>query len=237
MALLKFGGGVVDARGSMAGNTYSKNRFGNYMRSRTKPINPRSPRQMGARTTMMYLAEQWRESPMTPTIRAAWETYAASCAWVNKLGEAVLLTGYNMFIRANAALLRAGGAIVTAGPTALGLPGADPLAVCSAFSAASQDFTLTFDDALPWCDEDNSFLMIEVGQPQSPSRNYFNSPWRFCAAIEGDSITPPTSPTAAIACPAWTLIEGQRIFTRLSIVRADGRSTTKFGNAHILAVA
>ncbi|GAH50296.1 unnamed protein product, partial [marine sediment metagenome] len=45
MALVKLGGGIVQISGSIAGNTFARNRFGNYMRSRTKPVNPNSTRQ------------------------------------------------------------------------------------------------------------------------------------------------------------------------------------------------
>ena len=40
MALVKYGGGIIQMSGSMAGNTFARNRYGNYMRARTKPVNP-----------------------------------------------------------------------------------------------------------------------------------------------------------------------------------------------------
>ncbi|GAI58374.1 unnamed protein product, partial [marine sediment metagenome] len=39
MALVKYGGGITQMSGSIAGNTFARNRYGNYVRSRTKPIN------------------------------------------------------------------------------------------------------------------------------------------------------------------------------------------------------
>jgi len=36
---IKFGGGVVDARGSLAGNVFSRNKSGAYMRARVTPVN------------------------------------------------------------------------------------------------------------------------------------------------------------------------------------------------------
>ncbi|GAJ18904.1 unnamed protein product, partial [marine sediment metagenome] len=126
MALAKYGGGVIQLSGSIAGNTYARNRFGNYIRARTKPVNPRSARQSGARINIMWLAEQWRESPMNDARRLAWGTYAASVNWNNALGEATILTGFNHFIRSNAALARAGGSLIIDGPAAAGLPPGDP---------------------------------------------------------------------------------------------------------------
>ena len=116
MALVKFGAGIVDMRGSIAGVVHARNRFGNYTRPRTKPVNPQSQRQTAARIIMAFLAEQWREAPMTEAIRTAWQTYADSVNWNNKLGEQVTLTGFNMFIRGNAALQ----AIASAGRKVIG---------------------------------------------------------------------------------------------------------------------
>lgn len=226
MALAKYGGGVVQLSGSIAGNTYARNRFGNYVRPRTKPVNPKSDRQVGIRTLMMYLAEQWRESPMTSDIREAWETYAASVNWVNRLGEQVSLTGFNMFMRGNTAMINAGGALVTAGPTDLGLPAGDPLLACT-ISAATQKLSITFDTGFDWVDEDDGFLSVYMHQPKSPSIGYFGGPFRFGGSIAGDSITPPTSPDATIDCP-YTAVAGQVTVVEARIIRMDARCSTRF---------
>lgn len=226
MALVKYGGGIVQMSGSIAGTTHARNRYGNYARARTKPVNPRSPRQMGARILVMMLAEQWRESPMTDLIRTAWGTYAASVNWNNKLGEVIKLTGFNMFMRGNAALMRAGGALVTAGPTDLGLPSADPTFACAG-SVASQEISVTFDNAKAWADEDDAYLSVEMGLPQSPSRNFFAGPYRWGGSEEGVTGTPPTSPFTFTA--PFTLVLGQKIWCRAKIIRADARASTPFG--------
>lgn len=228
MALIRFGGGVVDARGSIAGTVFSRNRFGGYTRARTKPVNPRSSRQMGARIAVMFLAEQWRESPMTDAKRLAWEVYANSVNWQNKLGETVKLTGFNHFMRANCMLLRIGQPIITDGPVDLGLPGGDPNLQVSALSAGAGTYTLTFDDDLPWNDEDGAGLIIDAGSPQNATRNFFNGPWRHDQWISGSAGFPKDSPQVGMTLKAWTAVLGQKIWFRFSIIRADGRVSTKF---------
>lgn len=228
MALVKFGTGVVQMSGSIAGTVYFRNRFGNCARPRTKPVNPRSPRQMGIRTIMMYLAEQWRESPMTDEIREAWQTYADSCNWQNRLGEQVTLTGFNMFIMGNAALLNVGADLVTAAPAALGLPPGDPNMVVSNVDEAAQKFDLAFDDGFDWCAEDDAYLMMHQGKPVSASHNFFGGPFRSCAFIEGNTAVPTTSPSLALPNIGYPLIAGQKIWWEARIVRADGRLSTAF---------
>ncbi len=233
-ALVRYGGGIVQMSGSIAGNTFARNRFGNYMRSRTKPVNPKSPRQIAARLNIMFLAEQWRESPMTDVIRAAWETYADSVNWQNKLGETIKLTGYQHFIRSNSAYITAGGSLVTAGPTDLGLPPGDP-AIAVTGSEATNLLSVAFDDGFDWVGEDDAFLAVYMGVPQNATRNFFGGPYRFAAAIAGDSSTPPTSPETMTA--PFTLIEGQKVWCEARIIRADARSSTKFGASPFLAGA
>lgn len=228
MAQVKYGAGIVQMSGSIAGNTYARNRFSNYVRPRTKPVNPKSQRQTAARVIMMYLAEQWRESPMTDVIRTAWQTYSDSVNWQNKLGEQVTLTGFNMFIRGNAALQNVGAALVTAAPADLGLPPGDPAFVISNVTAAGQTFDLAFDDGFDWCGEDDAYFIVYQGKPVSSSHNFFGGPFRRCAYIEGNTAVPVTSPQAALPNIGFPLVLGQKIWWEAAIVRADARISTRF---------
>lgn len=237
MALVKYGGGIVQMSGSSAGNTYARNRFGNYVRARTKPVNPKSSRQSGARVAIMFLAEQWRESPMDDAKRIAWQTYANSVNWNNKLGETVTLTGFNMFIRGNAARMRINADLVTDGPTDLGLPAGDPAMQVSACSAAAQTFTLTFDDSMDWCEEPGAYLALDQGEPQNPTRNFFDGPWRGCAYLSGFAAPGVVSPSVGIVDIGYTFVEDQKIWWRAHIIRADGRVSTKFECDPVIVVA
>lgn len=225
MALVKYGGGIVQMSGSVAGTTHARNRFGNYMRSRTKPINPRSPRQSGARITIMYLAEQWRESPMDDAKRLAWETYAAGVPWSNKLAEIVRLSGYNHFVRSNAALIRAGGSLVINGPPDIGLPPGDP-AFAVVANATTQKLSITFTDTFDWAKETGAYLSVEMGLPQNPTRTFFAGPWRHACAIAGVDTTGVSSPQ--LLDPPFTLTPTQKIWCRARIIRKDARASTFF---------
>lgn len=232
MALVKYGGGIVQASGSIAGNVHARNRFGNYIRARTKPVNPSSPRQSAARIAITFLAEQWRESPMDDAKRAQWETYADAINWQNALGEVIHLTGFQHFMRSNARLLACGLDIVTDGPTILSLPGADT-AFAVAFNATTKKITVTFDDTAEWCDEAGGALQIHQGLPQNPTRNFFGGPWRFADSIDGDVTTPPTTPTDID--PSFVLVAGQKIWARASLIRADGRCSDFFSASPAVA--
>ena len=95
MALVQFGGGVMDIRGSIGGQVFSKNRFGNYIRARITPVDPKSAGQTFMRTVMAGNAIKWHDA-LTQANRDAWEVYANSIVTTNKLGAAIKLTGFRM---------------------------------------------------------------------------------------------------------------------------------------------
>lgn len=231
MALLKFGGGITEMRGSIAGNVYSRNRFGAYARPRTKPVNPQSAGQELCRSVISFLTEYWH-STLTAAERTSWETYAASVAMQNKLGETIYLTGFNHFVRSNFELKRQALTVVEAGPTVLSLPETDPTFAISA-SAATQNVSVTLDNGLPWANEDDAYMFVEMGVPQIVTRTFFNGPWNYMDKIDGDSVTPPSIPDAQTA--PFTLVEGQKIWCYARIVRADGRLSNPFTASCVVA--
>lgn len=189
---------------------------------------------MGIRTILMFLAEQWRESPMTPAIRTAWQTYANSINWLNRLGEQVTLTGFNCFMACNSARLTAGGSLITAAPTTLGLPPGDPTFAVSG-SASSQELSVIFDPLFDWNIIDDGLMSVYMGMPQSASHNFFGGPYRFADAIEGNTSSPPTSPQVMTA--PFTLVEGQKIWCNARIQEADCRISNVFGAVPFLCGA
>lgn len=224
MALIKFGGGIVQMSGSIAGNTFARNRFGNYVRARTKPVNPNTSGQQAVRNAMSELVGRW-SSILTAAQRTAWTLYASSVSMKNRLGEDVNLTGFNHYIRSNAFLMRSGGTVVDDGPTTFNLAEQDG-AFAVTISEATQLISVAFDDTLAWLDEDDAHMIVYCGQPQNPTINFFAGPWKYAGAIAGDSSTPPTTPTT-IATP-FVVTEGQRVWVKARIVRADGRLSEAF---------
>lgn len=231
MALAKMGGGIIQLSGSIAGNVFARNRYGNYVRPRTKPVNPQSSFQEAVRNAMSYLVEYWH-STLTAAQRTAWETFAQAIAMQNKLGETIYLTGFNHFVRANIELVRQAMTLVADGPTVLALPETDPTFAIAA-SEASGEISVTFDNALPWANEAEGHMFVYQGRPQIATRNFFNGPWRFMDSIEGDDVTPPTSPAAQTA--PFTLVAGQKVWCYARIVRADGRITNPFTASCVVA--
>jgi hypothetical protein len=223
MATVKFGGGITAMSGSIAGNTFARGRFGYYVRSRTKPVNPKSAGQSQMRSIMAYLAEAWHEI-LDATMRTAWETYAQAISMKNRLGETIKLTGFQMFIRSNSVILQHGNVLIDDGPAALSLPAKDPTFSILAY-ADTQKIHITYDNTLPWAGQPNGFMEFWMGRPQLATRNFFNGPWRNTGTRPGAS-PPPTPPTLETAI--FTLTTGQKIWVYARISEDDGRLSERF---------
>lgn len=224
MSLVKYGGGVIQMSGSIAGNTFARNRYGNYVRARTTPINPRSTAQSIVRSILSDLTDLWGQD-ITAAQRTAWNLYASSVAMKNKLGETVYLSGFNHFIRSNSCRIRAGQAIIEPGPTNFVLPPADPTIAITG-STAGQSLSLAFDNTLTWAKTTGSFLHLGMGKPQNPQINFFDGPWKSAGALQGNTAVPLVSPQV-IPVP-FAIALGQRVWLYARIQEVDGRLSEPF---------
>lgn len=224
MALVKYGGGIIQMSGSIAGNTFARNRYGNYMRARTKPVNPNSTRQVKIRSIIAELTERWLDT-LTNNQRTAWATYAAAIAMKNKLGETIKLSGFNHFIRSNAGYLDAVAQYFDDAPTELTLPEKDP-AFAIAAAVDTQLVSVTFNESLAWNSEPGAGMYLFDGRPQNATRNFFKGPYRGITWLGG--IQPPGNTTPQTHTGEFTLVEGQKIWCRARIVRVDGRVSELF---------
>jgi len=218
-ALVRYGAGIIQMSGSIAGDVHARNRFGNYIRPRTKPVNPHSERQERARAIISYLAEYWH-ADLEPVQRGLWDTYAAAIGMKNRLGDTIHLTGFNHFIRTNAAQLGIGEVLIDAAPTILSLPEKDYTLVCTEEDIAAQTFTFTCDVAGWTPPNDTKFgILLYQGRPQLASRNQFATPWRFMDFIDA---TEGALGTATVAA-AFSFALGQKVWFQARVMTVSGR--------------
>lgn len=134
MALIKYGGGVAGASGSVAGNTYSRNRAGAYIRNWAKPINPTTIAQANVRARFGTSSTNW--GTLTKAQVDAWNAYADDLERTNALGETYTPLGRQIFMEANQNLGAVGGTLLsTPGPTGT-KPSIDTLTVLTATETA-----------------------------------------------------------------------------------------------------
>ncbi len=224
MALIKFGGGVVQMSGSIAGDTFSRNRYGSYVRARTKPVNPNTARQVAVRAAVAFATSRWSQT-LTGVQRTAWNLYADNVNMTNRLGETIHLSGFNHYVRSNCIKAAHASPAIDAGPVIFELPEQDP-AFAITISEAGQQVSITLNAGLDWNNEDNALCWLFMGTPQNAQRNFFGGPWRYIGVISGDLAAPPAYPL--LKDVSFAASEGQRVWCYARIQRADGRLGVPF---------
>ena len=119
---------LTQARGSLGGTVYSRNRGGAYTRNRSRPVQPLTALQIAVRLAVKQSANLYATA-LTASQRAGWAAYAASNPQPDGVGGTMTLSAIAMFNKVNVPLIIAYGT----GQAVLDGPGAVPfLAALSA---------------------------------------------------------------------------------------------------------
>lgn len=196
MALIRFAEGQQRS-GALGGSVYSHNAFGQYIRARSIPVNPRSGLQNEIRAAMLAAQARWA------AIAAAdgtlpWEEYAEAVSWKNRLGDTVKLTAQQHFLRIASALAYHGRSIAALqAPTDLRLPSPDETVTLEQ-ETASDEVSIAFGSpADPWKATDGAYLLVYNGRELGPARKYYGGPFKKLAVIAGAAVPNPVSPQTA----------------------------------------
>ena len=105
----------VPSSGSYQGLVHSHNRFGQYVRSRSCPVQPRTSYQTAVRTRQATSAAAWRA--LTSSQRIGWADLGAQIIRTDALGQTYTLTGLQAFASLNNNLAAAGDVRITDPPS------------------------------------------------------------------------------------------------------------------------
>jgi hypothetical protein len=211
---MKFlGNQITAASGSLGGITASHNRGGQYFRARLVPTDPARTLQMARRAAFGALAARWL-ADLSSSQRDAWNDYAGNTPVVDVLGQSMLLTGQQMFVRTNTAALQASISQIDDAPIISGT-GQQPVIVLAPITPT--DVAVAF-SSFP----SSTTVLVYLGRPQNASRSFFRGPWRFA----GTATSSPSSDT-----PPFVVGVGQRVWVYARYLNDDGRlsQATQFG--------
>jgi hypothetical protein len=205
----------VPSSGSIADRTHSHNRSGQYTRNRRTPVQPvGSGRRAQVRSTFGAASTAW--GVLTDMERAAWESFAPDHPVADSLGQSIVLTGHQMFIRVYATSLNVNLAAPLTPPADLALPDLSTIEFIPAVSSGA-NFS-EFDGP------DGSIIAFALSRPVSPGRSFMKTFWQPHGA-DGYGLATATLKAiddsvynAEFGAPAV----GQRIFARLTPISADG---------------
>lgn len=104
----------VPQSGSAAGTTSSRNRFGQYRRTRATPVNPNSTAQGVVRARMSANAAAWRA--LTDAQREGWGSLGGMISRTDSLGQTYTLNGFQAYCSVNNVKALGGDALVSDAP-------------------------------------------------------------------------------------------------------------------------
>lgn len=217
MAKFTSGPAIGSASGSAGGTTFSRNRFGAYIRRRAVPVNPSSAKQLIVRARLGNLSQSWRG--LTAAQRLAWNTQAPSIVLTDALGQQYSPTGQQLFVSVNLNRLVVGLAQATtppANPTQAVITSASATVVGSTGVA-----TVTFAPAIAV----GSFYLLRATSPKSAGRNYFGrSEYKDLGYLSSSDVSPyaATALYAAVFGALAAADAGKKISWELVPINSNG---------------
>lgn len=209
MAIIKSIVGAIS--GKLGGTVYSHNQGGAYIRKLGIPTNPTTVRQTAIRTLMSTNSRAW--NGITTAQRAAWTLYGQANPVINRLGDAIKLSGIASFNRINQVSNDSGSGQISSPPSGVG-PGG--LVSIGGITNAANVITIPF-TATPLLA--GRRIVIKTTGPARSSRN----PNDRSAAIVGYSAAAAASPIV-ITLP-YSVSAGDTTNFYLAIVDANGRQS------------
>jgi len=198
---------TVPTSGSLAGQTASHNRFGQYLRSRAIPVNPNSGAQGVVRARLAGNSAAWRA--LTAAQRAAWADLGNSMIRTDSLGQSNPLQGNQAYISVNNVRLACALAPVADAP-----PIATPVALATVtLTLTAASFSIAYTATpLP-----AATYLLAFASPQRSAGRLYESDYRLIkvsTAAQASPLVCLTEYTAKFGVP----ITGSRIFLSLVTV-------------------
>lgn len=146
MAKVIFGNGVSEISGKIAGNVFSRNANGAFIRNRVNPTNPKTGRQISVRASLSTVSSAWRG--LTDAQRQAWTDAAPLFPYQDRLGQTKTYTGQQLYCRLNQTIVQVGGTMINTPPLSQEFPGTEFAGITGITldAGAIDEFLLDFTD-------------------------------------------------------------------------------------------
>jgi hypothetical protein len=213
MAKIKFSALVSDMRNKLNGSVLSKNRYGNYMRNKTTPVNPQTTFQQNARAVLSSLSQAW--AGLTEVQRNGWKALALTLPFTDIFGDPKTLTGNSLYVGLNANLLKVGGTAIPNAPLKVAVAAVQITEVTATSAAGTMgSLTVTFGPGtIP-----AGFKAAVFATPAiNPGVSFVKNQFRFLTSLAAAD-TSPANITAAWNLRFGAVAPGQKIFIRIGLV-------------------
>lgn len=228
MAKIKFTAFLAEARGKLSGTVFSKNRGGNYVRTKVTPVNPQTSDQVAQRNRLSTYSQNFRA--LGASAIAAWNTAVANFTNTDIFGDIKTPAGINLYTRLNMNLDLAGQSAITTPPVPAG---ADPVIITGVTSDVSSSlFTIASAAAAVPA---GHTLIIEATPQLSPGKSFVKSEFRVIDTAAAAATFPIAAGSAYIA-KFGAPIAGQKVFCRVKTINNTTGEASGYSQVSTISV-
>lgn len=216
MSKIKYSALVSDVRNKLNGSVLSKNRYGNYIRNKTTPVNPQTTAQQNARAQLAANTQAW--AGLTEGQRLGWAALAATMPFTDIFGDSKILAANSMYVKLNGNLNKMGEAAVATAPEKVSVPAVFLTAITATQTAnVITALTVTIDPATVPA----GFGIAVYATPGIPAgRSFVKNQYRFLGAAPAPAVGVVDLEALWLA-RFGSVNAGQRIFVRMVMVSLD----------------
>jgi hypothetical protein len=213
---------LTAASGKVRGLVASHNKGGTYFRGKTIPVNSNTAGQVAARNRVASLVARFRLT-LTNAQKTGWAVFAENVNVIDRLGNSVLLTATNWYIKANTIRMQGSFGIADAPPTTFALSTLSPLT--GTITANTTNLLMSWNAVDDWQGATaTAGVNIYASRPQNGTINYFTGPYQFSGTIRSTA----ASGTVGLALPFAAGPVGSKVFIRAVATAVDGRPSSVF---------
>lgn len=222
---------MVDARGKLGGQVFSKSRQGSTIRTKVTPANPQSSRQGSVRSIFSSLSKGW--NTITEEQRESWNSASQIFKRTNVFGDQVALSGKNLFISINTNLATIGVSPVDIAPSTTDVASITDFSVNVDTSAPEiiLDYTL---DVTPSA---NMYIVVEATRQNSAGRFNFSGQYRQLAVFPSTTVPTPETIYNDYTAKFGSINDGSKISFRIYVVSKINGFTSPKTSATAIAHA
>ena len=171
MATVQYAAHIHQIRGSMGNATYSRNRPGNFMRTRVVPHDPATLPQLEQRNLHAFVVDYWRNT-LSDAQRLVWNDLALITDFHSPTCRSYHPSGFSLFLRANVFRVNTLSAVEVV-PDAVATSPPTPFDVGSGAVAGRSYITADYD----WHDGKTGKVFAWFSPDVSQSTYYYRGPW------------------------------------------------------------
>lgn len=175
MAKVKYSALLESMRNKLNGSVASRNRYGNYWRNKTTPINRQTSYQVAVRAQFAANSSAWRS--LTPAEREAWRAAAPDFPFTDVFGDQLFLSGNSLYLKLNQNLQNMGASTIDNPPQPVTVENPDFTDLTASTSAVAVTV------AAPT--SANGVLMVYAAANVSPGKSFVKNLYKYIGTITG----------------------------------------------------